>query len=327
MALKTNYKDDILDLTQNDKRCFEEIQNQDGSKSFRDVTVYEQEGDNFGASDMNATNLVVNQLDDNLTASDNLKFQFTKSGNDYGYKDSNGNFHPFNRVQASKTVTAGTSAKTVSPDSGYHGIASVTVNPTPSQSKSITATTSAQTISPDSGKLLSSVTVNPTPSQTKTVTATTSAQTVNPDSGKLLSSVTVNPQVHSGTRASVTSNGTVDLGANHATRYVPVNIPTYKVIRYVAVTKGNNAGGTVQVTRYDPDGTSETRTTYCNSNESAGWPELSVFAWEHWQYQFNSVGSVYLDGSFRQGGSGNFASYDSGDGATRTHTVEVLVKA
>jgi hypothetical protein len=30
--------------------------------------------------------------------------------------------------------------------------------------------------------------------------------------------------VHSGTRASVTSNGTVDLGANHATRYVPVNI-------------------------------------------------------------------------------------------------------
>lgn len=27
IALKTNYKDDILDLTQNDKRCFEEIQN------------------------------------------------------------------------------------------------------------------------------------------------------------------------------------------------------------------------------------------------------------------------------------------------------------
>jgi len=207
MALKTNYKDDILDLTQNDKRCFEEIQNQDGSISFRDVTVYEQEGDNFGASDINATNEAVNELEDNLTASDNLKFQFTKSGNDYGYKDSNGNFHPFNRVQASKTVTAGTSAKTVSPDSGYHGIASVTVNPTPSQSKSVTATTSAQTVSPDSGKLLSKVTVN--------------------------------PQVHSGTRATVTSNGTVDLGTNHATRYVPVNISPRLVGTYSANTTIN----------------------------------------------------------------------------------------
>lgn len=209
MALKTDYKDDILDLTQNDKRCFEEIQNQDGSTSFRDVTVYEQEGDNFGASDINATNLAVNQLDDNLTASDNLKFQFTKSGNDYGYKDSNGNFHPFNRVQASKTVTAGTSAKTVSPDSGYHGIASVTVNPTPSQSKSVTATTSAQTVSPDNGKLLSSVTVN--------------------------------PQVHSGTMSSVTSNGTVDLGANHAIRYVPVNVPIDVMIP--TLNKGVVSGG------------------------------------------------------------------------------------
>lgn len=143
----------------------------------------------------------------NLTAEDNLQFQFSKSGSNYGYKDAIGNFVPFKQVQASKTVAAGTSAKTVTPDSGYHGIASVTVNPTPSQTKSVTATTSAQTVSPDSGKLLSSVTVN--------------------------------PQVHSRTRASVTSNGTIDLGANHATRYVPVNISPRLVGTYSANTTIN----------------------------------------------------------------------------------------
>ena len=148
----------------------------------------------------------ITQLNTNLTASDNLKFQFTKSGNDYGYKDSNGNFHPFNRVQASKTVTASTSTQTVTPDSGYHGIASVTVNPTPSQSKSITATTSTQT--------------------------------VNPDNGKLLSSVTVNPQVHSGTRTSVTSNGTIDLGETHNIRYVPVSVTSGMVNQATEVYQG-----------------------------------------------------------------------------------------
>lgn len=237
----------------------------------------------------------VNAIKNELTADDNLKFQFVKSGNKYGYKDANGNFIPFDKVQAGKTVTAGTSVKTVTPDGDYDGLASVTINPTPSQAKSITAATSAQTVSPDSGKLLSKVTVNPQP--------------------------------HTATRATVTSNGTIDLGANHATRYVPVNVPTYKVIRYVAVTKGNHAGGTVQVTRYDPDGTSETRTTTINSNDSAGWAELSVWAWEHWRYIFYSQGTVYLDGVLRQNAAPEFASYDSGDGATRTHTVEVLVKA
>jgi hypothetical protein len=115
-------------------------------------------------------------------------------------------------VQASKTVTASTSTQTVTPDSGYHGIASVTVNPTPSQSKSVTATTSAQTVSPDSGKLLSSVTVN--------------------------------PQVHSETRASVTSNGTVDLGEKHNIRYVPVNV----IADLSKMSVGSSIGGTKGVT-------------------------------------------------------------------------------
>lgn len=132
------------------------------------------------------------EVRDLLTAEDNTVFQFVKEGNKYGCRDANGNFIPFDKVQAGKTATAGTSVKTVTPDGDYDGLASVTINPTPSQAKSITAATSAQTVSPDSGKLLSKVTVNPQP--------------------------------HTETRATVTSNGTIDLGTNHATRYVPVAV-------------------------------------------------------------------------------------------------------
>lgn len=95
-----------------------------------------------------------------------------------------------NSVQ-SKTVTAGTSNTTVTPDSGYIGMSSVTVQPTPSQTKSATPSTSVQTISPDSGKLLSSVSVSAISTQTKSATPSTSAQTIKPDSGKYLSSVSI----------------------------------------------------------------------------------------------------------------------------------------
>lgn len=94
------------------------------------------------------------------------------------------------------------------------------------QTKTITAGTTAQTVQPDSGyDGLSEVTVNPTPSQSKSVTATTSAQTVVPDSGKLLSQVTVNPQIHSQT-VNYSSNGTKDLGSTNNVRYVDINVPS-----------------------------------------------------------------------------------------------------
>ena len=91
----------------------------------------------------------------------------------------------------SKTVAAGTTDVTVTPDATYDGLSSVVVQPTPSQTKSVTPSTSAQTVSPDSGKLLSSVSVAAISTQTKSATPSTSAQTISPDSGKFLSSVTV----------------------------------------------------------------------------------------------------------------------------------------
>lgn len=91
-----------------------------------------------------------------------------------------------------KTETAGTTAKTVTPDNGKY-LSSVTINPTPSETKTATPSSTSQDITPSSGKLLSKVTVSAISTQTKTETAGTSAKTVTPDSGKFLSSVTINP--------------------------------------------------------------------------------------------------------------------------------------
>lgn len=73
-----------------------------------------------------------------------------------------------------KTTTAGTSATTVTPDSGY-ALSKVTVNPTPSEAKSASPSTSAQTISPTSGKLLSSVSISAISPQRTAGTAATTA--------------------------------------------------------------------------------------------------------------------------------------------------------
>ena len=65
MALKTNYKDDIFT---GDYRKYRQINNSDGTISLSDVTQYSQTGDKFGASDINATNQAVNQLNSDLGA-------------------------------------------------------------------------------------------------------------------------------------------------------------------------------------------------------------------------------------------------------------------
>ena len=64
-----------------------------------------------------------------------------------------------------KTVTPSTSTQTITPDSGYVGLSSVTVNPVNLQNKTITPTESQQNISADNGYIgLGTITVNAIPS-------------------------------------------------------------------------------------------------------------------------------------------------------------------
>ena len=53
IELKDNYQDDVLDSEKNQLRKYNMIHNDDGTVSFVDATVYSQNGDNFGAKDVN----------------------------------------------------------------------------------------------------------------------------------------------------------------------------------------------------------------------------------------------------------------------------------
>ena len=65
--LRTNYKDDILDSGET-RRRYELVENQDNTVSLVDVTSYQQNGDTFGAADINATNTAVNKCIDYVSA-------------------------------------------------------------------------------------------------------------------------------------------------------------------------------------------------------------------------------------------------------------------
>ncbi len=66
LNLKTTYQDDVLDTSVNTQRKFNMIQNDDGTVSFEDMTTYSQEGDIFGAIDINATNEAICELNDKV---------------------------------------------------------------------------------------------------------------------------------------------------------------------------------------------------------------------------------------------------------------------
>ena len=59
--LPVNFKDDILSAS-NPKRKYQQTFNSDGSVSLEDVTVYTQQGSDFGASQVNQTNGAINNI-------------------------------------------------------------------------------------------------------------------------------------------------------------------------------------------------------------------------------------------------------------------------
>lgn len=67
-SLRTDYKDDVLVGA----RKYRMVNNPDGTVSFIDVTEYEQEGDTYGAMDVNGQNEAINDLlNPEFTSSDN----------------------------------------------------------------------------------------------------------------------------------------------------------------------------------------------------------------------------------------------------------------
>nr|DAM96688.1 MAG TPA: hypothetical protein [Bacteriophage sp.] len=77
--LKTNYVDDVLDTTKNQLRKYQQIQNDDGTVSFVDVTEYTQVGTLFGAKDMNDTNAAINDVNRKLGKNTITKIQITNA--------------------------------------------------------------------------------------------------------------------------------------------------------------------------------------------------------------------------------------------------------
>ena len=69
--LPTNFKDDILDTSVNTRRRYRVYENTDGTIELEDVTEYSQVGDEFGAGQINATNMEVNKrFDKNMIVRD-----------------------------------------------------------------------------------------------------------------------------------------------------------------------------------------------------------------------------------------------------------------
>ncbi len=64
MGLKTDYKDAMFD----GQRRYRLIPNEDGTYSLPDATTYTQQGDKFGANDINAANTEINKLETVKTA-------------------------------------------------------------------------------------------------------------------------------------------------------------------------------------------------------------------------------------------------------------------
>lgn len=66
MALKADYKDDIF----SGARKYMQVNNADNTKSFLDVTEYSQEGDYFGANEVNEMAAEINRIAEEFPSKD-----------------------------------------------------------------------------------------------------------------------------------------------------------------------------------------------------------------------------------------------------------------
>ena len=82
--LKTNYKDRLLDTSVNTERKFNLVDSGGNviasGVSLRDITQYSQEGDTFGAADINKITATINEQNNNLGG---LSFYEDEEGNKY----------------------------------------------------------------------------------------------------------------------------------------------------------------------------------------------------------------------------------------------------
>ena len=76
--LRTDFKDDVLNITTNEKRKYRMINNADGTVSFEDVTDYVQQGDTFGATEVNQITEKVNSCLTRQDVVDNLESTATE---------------------------------------------------------------------------------------------------------------------------------------------------------------------------------------------------------------------------------------------------------
>ena len=239
MALRTDYKDDVLDTSVNTNRTFNMLDSNgqvlQQNISLVETTVFLQEGDSHTASITNAQNEAINEQGDTIEELQNSFSQALTSLKATAIAQAVGAVgNTFasviatlativNRGAVSKTLGLGESYTI---PQGYHnGQGEVSVSIT-SQEKTITASRSKQIVTPDSGKVLSKVTVNKYPDASGTYNATSRGSALDMGAGNNLRYVNTNgvPNTNSGTY-SVTSNGTKDMGATNTNRYVSVNVP------------------------------------------------------------------------------------------------------
>lgn len=71
MALSTDFKDDILNESVNEKRKYQMTYNDDGTVSFTDVTSYTQTGSEYGAAEVNEERQAINELNSALMETEN----------------------------------------------------------------------------------------------------------------------------------------------------------------------------------------------------------------------------------------------------------------